>query len=126
MKVDDTMLDDAKIEILSIWGEIKKAFEENNFPATKNALCKEWCYYKPICPLFNKEAPDTDELKNIVEKINEIEESIEAVNMFETQDELPESSPLKNIDINDLKKEITVLDKNRENILKEITSLLGK
>ena len=126
MKVDDTMLDDAKIEILSIWGEIKKAFEENNFPATKNALCKEWCYYKPICPLFNKEAPDTDELKNIVEKINEIEESIEAVNMFENQDELPESSPLKNIDINDLKKEITVLDKNRENILKEITSLLGK
>ena len=41
---------------------IKNAFENNEFPATKNALCKDWCYYKPICPLFNKEAPSTDKL----------------------------------------------------------------
>ena len=126
LKIDDEMLNDARIEILAIWEEIKKAFEENNFPATKNGLCKDWCYYKPICPLFNKEAPDTDMLKEIVEKIAEIEENIEAVEMFDNQGDLPESSPLKDIDISELKKEIDSLQNQRETILNKINSLLGK
>ena len=126
MKIDDEILDEAKKEILSIWDEIKIAFNENNFPAQKNALCKDWCYYKPICPLFNKEAPDTDELKNIAEKISEIEENIEAVGMFKDQDDLPESSPLKNINIEKSTKEVITLKSKQEKILKEITSLLGK
>jgi putative RecB family exonuclease len=126
LKIDDEMLNDARIEILAIWEEIKKAFEENNFPATKNGLCKDWCYYKPICPLFNKEAPNTDMLKDIVEKIAEIEENIEAVEMFENQRDLPESSPLKGIDISELKKEIDSLQNQREKILNKINSLLGK
>ena len=81
----------------------QNAFENNEFPATKNALCKDWCYYKPICPLFNKEAPSTDKLRETVEKIAEINETLDALEMFENQDELPDSSPLKNININELK-----------------------
>ena len=126
LKIDDTMLDEAKVEILSIWQDIKNAFENNEFPATKNALCKDWCYYKPICPLFNKEAPSTDKLREIVEKIAEINETLDALEMFENQDELPDSSPLKNININELKEEIFSLEGEKERILTNINSLLGK
>lgn len=126
LKIDDTMLDEAKVEILSIWQDIKNAFENNEFPATKNALCKDWCYYKPICPLFNKEAPSTDKLREIVEKIAEINETLDALEMFENQDELPDSSPLKNISINELKEEILSLEGEKERILTDINSLLGK
>ncbi|MDA7548202.1 PD-(D/E)XK nuclease family protein [Acidimicrobiia bacterium] len=126
LKIDDTMLDEAKVEILSIWQDIKNAFENNEFPATKNALCKDWCYYKPICPLFNKEAPSTDKLREIVEKIAEINETLDALEMFENQDELPDSSPLKNININELKEKILSLEGEKERILTDINSLLGK
>jgi hypothetical protein len=126
LKIDDTMLDEAKVEILSIWQDIKNAFENNEFPATKNALCKDWCYYKPICPLFNKEAPSTDKLREIVEKIAEINETLDALEMFENQDELPDSSPLKNININELKEEISSLEVEKEGILTDINLLLGK
>ncbi|MDA7542986.1 PD-(D/E)XK nuclease family protein [Acidimicrobiia bacterium] len=126
LKIDDTMLDEAKVEILSIWQDIKNAFENNEFPATKNALCKDWCYYKPICPLFNKEAPSTDKLREIVEKIAEINETLDALEMFENQDELPDSSPLKNININELKEKIFSLEGEKERILTDINSLLGK
>ena len=126
LKIDDTMLDEAKVEILSIWQDIKNAFENNEFPATKNALCKDWCYYKPICPLFNKEAPSTDKLREIVEKIAEINETLDALEMFENQDELPDSSPLKNININELKEEIFSLEGEKERILTDINLLLGK
>ncbi|MDA7725050.1 PD-(D/E)XK nuclease family protein [Acidimicrobiaceae bacterium] len=126
LKIDDTMLDEAKVEILSIWQDIKNAFENNEFPATKNALCKDWCYYKPICPLFNKEAPSTDKLREIVEKIAEINETLDALEMFENQDELPDSSPLKNININELKEKIFTLEGEKERILTDINSLLGK
>ena len=126
LKIDDTMLDEAKVEILSIWQDIKNAFENNEFPATKNALCKDWCYYKPICPLFNKEAPSTDKLREIVEKIAEINETLDALEMFENQDELPDSSPLKNININELKEEISSLEGEKERILTDINLLLGK
>jgi len=126
LKIDDTMLDEAKVEILSIWQDIKNAFENNEFPATKNALCKDWCYYKPICPLFNKEAPSTDKLREIVEKIAEINETLDALEMFENQDALPDSSPLKNININELKDKIFSLEGEKERILTDINSLLGK
>ncbi|MDA9198232.1 PD-(D/E)XK nuclease family protein [Acidimicrobiia bacterium] len=126
LKIDDTMLDEAKVEILSIWQDIKNAFENNEFPATKNALCKDWCYYKPICPLFNKEAPSTDKLREIVEKIAEINETLDALEMFENQEALPDSSPLKNININELKEKILSLEGEKERILTDINSLLGK
>ncbi len=126
LKVNDLMLDEARSEILTIWEDIKRAFEENNFPATKNALCKDWCYYKPICPLFNDEVPDTDLLRIVEEKITEINENIEAVSMFDSQDILPDSSPLKNVDIPALENELTLLNKEKEEILEKISGLLGK
>ena len=126
LKVTDAMLDEAKVEILKIWEDIKKAFEENNFPATKNNLCEDWCYYKPICPLFNDDAPNTDSLQKIEDRILELNETLEAVNMFENQDELPDSSPLKEVDVKKLNEELDLLNIEKNSLLDDITSLLGK
>ena len=126
LKVNDAMLDEAKVEILKIWEDIKKAFEENNFPATKNNLCKDWCYYKPICPLFNDDAPNTDSLQKIEDRILELNETLEAVNMFENQDELPDSSPLKEVDVKKLNEELDLLNIEKNSLLDDITKLLGK
>ena len=126
LKVNDAMLDEAKVEILKIWEDIKKAFEENNFPATKNSLCKDWCYYKPICPLFNDDAPNTDSLQKIEDRILELNETLEAVNMFENQKELPDSSPLKEVDVKKLNEELNLLNIEKNSLLDDITKLLGK
>jgi putative RecB family exonuclease len=126
LKVNDAMLDEAKVEILKIWEDIKKAFEENNFPATKNNLCKDWCYYKPICPLFNDDAPSTDSLQKIEDRILELNETLEAVNMFENQNELPDSSPLKEVDVKKLNEELDLLNIEKNSLLDDITKLLGK
>ena len=126
LKVTDAMLDEAKVEILKIWEDIKKAFEENNFPATKNNLCKDWCYYKPICPLFNDDAPNTDSLQKIEDRILELNETLEAVNMFENQNELPDSSPLKEVDVKKLNEELDLLNIEKISLLDDITKLLGK
>ena len=126
LKVTDAMLDEAKVEILKIWEDIKKAFEENNFPATKNNLCKDWCYYKPICPLFNDDAPNTDSLQKIEDRILELNETLEAVNMFENQTELPDSSPLKEVDVKKLNEELDLLNIEKNSLLDDITKLLGK
>ena len=126
LKVNDAMLDEAKLEILKIWEDIKKAFEENNFPATKNNLCKDWCYYKPICPLFNDDAPNTDSLQKIEDRILELNETLEAVNMFENQNELPDSSPLKEVDVKKLNEELDLLNIEKNSLLDDITKLLGK
>ena len=126
LKVTDAMLDEAKVEILKIWEDIKKAFEENNFPATKNNLCEDWCYYKPICPLFNDDAPNTDSLQKIEDRILELNETLEAVNMFENQNELPDSSPLKEVDVKKLNEELDLLNIEKNSLLDDITSLLGK
>ena len=126
LKVTDAMLDEAKVEILKIWEDIKKAFEENNFPATKNNLCKDWCYYKPICPLFNEDAPNTDSLQKIEDRILELNETLEAVNMFENQNELPDSSPLKEVDVKKLNEELDLLNIEKNSLLDDITKLLGK
>ena len=126
LKVTDAMLDEAKVEILKIWEDIKKAFEENNFPATKNNLCKDWCYYKPICPLFNDDAPNTDSLQKIEDRILELNETLEAVHMFENQNELPDSSPLKEVDVKKLNEELDLLNIEKNSLLDNITKLLGK
>ena len=126
LKVNDAMLDEAKVEILKIWEDIKKAFEENNFPATKNNLCKDWCYYKPICPLFNDDAPNTDSLQKIEDRILELNETLEAVNMFDNQNELPDSSPLKEVDVKKLNEELDLLIIEKNSLLDDITKLLGK
>ena len=125
LKVDNTMLDEVKIEILDIWNDIKLAFEENNFPATKNALCKNWCYYKPICPVFNDNAPSTEELRKINEAISELQEEIMVLDMFKNDKDIPKESPISSSDRNKIQNKIFELEKDKELIEKEIVDLLG-
>ena len=125
LKVDNKMLDEVKIEILDIWSDIKLAFEENNFPATKNALCKNWCYYKPICPVFNDNAPSTEELRKINEAISELQEEIMVLDMFKNDKDIPKESPISNSDRNIIQNKIFELEKDKELIEKEIVDLLG-
>ena len=125
LKVDNKMLDEVKIEILDIWSDIKLAFEENNFPATKNALCKNWCYYKPICPVFNDNAPSTEELRKINEAISELQEEIMVLNMFKNDKDIPKESPISSSDRNKIQNKIFELEKDKELIEKEIVDLLG-
>jgi len=123
LKVTQDSLDQVKIEVLEIWNNIKKAFETNDFPATKNALC-DWCYFKPICPVFNENAPDTEKLKEINEELIEIKEQIEALDMFENIDELPDKSELASLNINELEEKFQKLDIEREEIEESIQKLL--
>ena len=123
LKVSQESLDQVKIEVLEIWKNIKIAFETNEFPATKNTLC-DWCYYKPICPVFNENAPDTEKLKEINEELTEIKEQIEALDMFENIDELPDKSELASLNINELEEKFQKLDIEREEIEENIQKLL--
>ncbi len=123
LKVNQDSLDQVKIEVLEIWNNIKKAFETNEFPATKNTLC-DWCYYKPICPVYNENAPDTEKLKEINEELIEIKEQIEALNMFENIDELPDKSELASLNINDLEEKYQKLDIVRAEMEDSIQKLL--
>jgi len=123
LKVTQDSLDQVKIEVLEIWNNIKIAFETNEFPATKNTLC-DWCYYKPICPVFNENAPDTEKLKEINEELTEIKEQIEALDMFENIDELPDKSELASFNINELEEKFQKLDIEREEIEENIQKLL--
>ena len=123
LKVSQESLDQVKIEDLEIWKNIKIAFETNEFPATKNTLC-DWCYYKPICPVFNENAPDTEKLKEINEELTEIKEQIEALDMFENIDELPDKSELASLNINKLEEKFQKLDIEREEIEENIQKLL--
>lgn len=123
LKVTQDSLDQVKIEVLEIWNNIKKAFETNDFPATKNTLC-DWCYFKPICPVFNENAPDTEKLKEINEELIEIKEQIEALDMFENIDELPDKSELASLNINELEEKFQKLDIEREEIEESIQKLL--
>lgn len=123
LKVTQDSLDQVKIEVLEIWNNIKKAFESNEFPATKNTLC-DWCYYKPICPVFNENAPDTEKLKEINEEIIDIKEQIEALDMFENIDELPDKSELASLNINELEEKYQKLDIVRAEMEDSIQKLL--
>lgn len=123
LKVTQDSLDQVKIEVLEIWNNIKKAFESNEFPATKNTLC-DWCYYKPICPVFNENAPDTEKLKEINEELIDIKEQIEALDMFENIDELPDKSELASLNINELEEKYQKLDIVRAEMEDNIQKLL--
>ena len=125
LQVEEETLINAKEEILEIWGNIKKAYQDNDFPAIKNTLC-DWCYYKPICPEYNNDAPDTDELQDINSKIIQLKESLEALNMIKNPNDIPEKSPLKKIDIEKINKEIENLDETKLSLLDGIEKILGK
>ena len=123
LKVTQDSLDQVKIEVLEIWNNIKKAFESNEFPATKNTLC-DWCYYKPICPVFNENAPDTEKLKEINEELIDIKEQIEALDMFKNIDELPDKSELASLNINELEEKYQKLEIERAEMEDSIQKLL--
>ncbi len=125
VKIDETSLQKVKEEVLEIWNNIKIAFEKNEFKATPNTLC-DWCYYKPICPEFNDNPPSTDELQSINEELVEINEAITAADMFEDISDLPEDSPLKKVNIEEINSRKIILEDKKDEILEEIKLLLGK
>ena len=126
--VTEEMLNEAEEEILTIWKDIKISFTENSFPAKKNALCENWCYYKPICPLFNENPPNTDNLKNINEEIQILENELEPFEMFNDIDEVPESAPLMRDkdSIDELMSKKIELEEQRNEIMETIELLLRK
>jgi len=128
LSVTDEMLKEAEEEILSIWKDIKNSFTENSFPPKKNALCENWCYYKPICPLFNENPPNTDNLKNINEEIEILEKELEPFEMFKDINKIPESTPLmSDIDnIDELRSKKIELEDQRNEIMETIELLLRK
>ena len=125
LEVNEEILFEARRELLSIWNKIKTSFEEDEFPATKNTLCN-WCYYKPICPEYNNNPPDTEDLKKLSIEITDLDELITALSMFDNASDLPKSSELHGIEIDTIKSKKEILEKERELILSEIASLLGK
>ena len=125
IKIDETSLQKVKDEVLEIWNNIKIAFEKNEFKATPNTLC-DWCYYKPICPEFNDNPPSTDELQSINEELVEINEAITATDMFEDISDLPEDSPLKKVNIEEINSRKIILEDKKNEILEGIKLLLRK
>ena len=125
LKIDEEMLNLAKEEILEIWNNIKIAFKNNEFPPIKNTLC-DWCYYKPICPIFNPDAPDTSHLQEINIQIEDYEETIEAYELISKPNDIPSDSPIAKTDLEKLKKDIARLKIEKDKILENIENLLRK
>ena len=123
LKIDNEILEQAKQEILEVWNNIKIAFQNNDFPPIKNALC-DWCYYKPICPIYNPDAPDTSKLQEINDRIEAMEQEIEAYELISTPDEIPSDSPIANTNVKELEENISNLNSQKEEILENIEKLL--
>ena len=123
LKITEEDLSNAKNEILEIWANIKKAYEENEFPAIKNTLC-DWCYYKPICPVFNENAPNTENLRIINESIAALVEEIEVLDMFKDDYKIPVDSPIGNTNRKDIESKISELENQKNEIQTEIEKLL--
>ena len=123
LKIDNEILEQAKQEILEVWNNIKIAFQNNDFPPIKNALC-DWCYYKPICPIYNPDAPDTSKLQEINDQIEDMEQEIEAYELISTPEEIPSDSPIANTNVKELEENISLLNSKKEAILENIEKLL--
>ena len=123
LKIDNEILEQAKQEILEVWNNIKIAFQKNEFPPIKNALC-DWCYYKPICPIYNPDAPDTSKLQEINDQIEDMEQEIEAYELISTPEEIPSDSPIANTNVKELEENISLLNSKKEAILENIEKLL--
>jgi len=123
LKINNEILEQAKQEILEVWNNIKIAFQNNEFPPIKNALC-DWCYYKPICPIYNPDAPDTSKLQEINDQIEDMEQEIEAYELISTPEEIPSDSPIANTNVKELEENISLLNSKKEAILENIEKLL--
>ena len=84
----------------------------------------DWCYYKPICPVFNENAPNTENLRIINESIAELVEEIEVLDMFKDDDKIPVDSPIGNINRTDIESKISELENQKNEIQTEIEKLL--
>ena len=125
LKVNSQMLAEVRSEILGIWEDIKVSFENENFPAIKNTLCN-WCYYKPICPAYNQDSPDTDILKDLSTKSDELQDTITALSMIKDKGSLPKTSDLYGLDQDNLKKEKEALDNERNALIVDFQAILGE
>ena len=123
LEVNQDMLKEVKEEVLEIWKQIKVSFENDNFPAIKNTLC-DWCYFKPICPVFNDDHPNTDDLKKLTLEINEFEETLSAISMFDNTSDLPPSSNIHGVNKEEIESKIKSLQNERESIIAKINKLL--
>ena len=124
LPVTKEMIEDVKNEILTIWENIKKSFENNYFPPKKNPLCKDWCYYKKICPLFNESPPDTNRLNTLKEIIKDKKDSLEAISMFKDPSDYPKK--VRNLNKEELEKDIKILEIEKNEIDYKISILLKK
>ncbi len=84
----------------------------------------DWCYYKPICPVFNENAPNTENLRIINESIAELEEEIEVLDMFKDHDKIPVDSPIGSTNRTDIESKISELENQKNEIQTEIEKLL--
>ena len=55
-----------------------------------------------------------------------MEENLEAMNMFENPIDIPEKSPIKNIDKTQINKDIEILNEKKLSILNKIEEILRK
>jgi prefoldin subunit 5 len=76
--------------------------------------------------VFNKNAPDTEELKKLNEEIKELNDNLEALSMFDNPNDLPKDSPLSTINKDEIQKNINTLTNKRNNIEEELQELLRK
>ena len=79
-----------------------------------------------MCIRDSPDSPNTDELEECNNSIIEINETIEAVNMIGGLENLPENSPLKNTDLEEINKKLDELENKRNRIIKEIGDFLRK
>ena len=84
----------------------------------------DWCYYKPICPVFNENAPNTENLRIINESIAELVEEIEVLDMFKDDDKIPVDSPIGKTNRTDIESKISELENQKNEIQTEIEKLL--
>ena len=124
LPVTKEMIEDVKNEILTIWENIKESFENNYFPPKKNALCKDWCHYKRICPLFAESPPDTNRLNTLKEIIKDKKDSLEAISMFKDPSDYPKK--VRNLIKEELEKDIKILEIEKNEIDYKISILLKK
>ena len=74
--------------------------------------------------MFNKNAPSTEELRVINETISELQEEVEALDMFKDDKDIPKESPIGSKDRNEIQNKIGELENQKNDIQSEIEELL--
>ncbi len=82
--------------------------------------------FKPNSQMDIRSRTIRDPDRRVGSRIVALEENLEAMNMFKNPDDIPEQSPIKNIDKEKINQEIDNLDKKKISILNEIEEILRK